>query len=161
MARRRDLVPIKGKVTRLPQEDYDSLFPFHNQLANESPTIPPSHIPLLKPGLQVFYELVLGGHHQSSQPTYNKLLEKEQNDDDEQHHLTSRKFCESFIDAISPKDLRLHCGWFQSLFAGYKLIRGPIHVDSRFAPSMRLTRNNEKVNFTLNKAENTTISSRS
>ena len=119
MAERKRVPPIKGKVVRLPREDNDGLFPFHKQLANESPTIPKSHIPLLKPGLQVFYELCFKGHNETSQPTFKKILEKEHEHEHETNdHLTSPKFADSFIDAITPKDLRLHCGFWQALFPG-------------------------------------------
>ena len=142
MAQRRRVPPIRGKVVRLPREDNDGLFPFHKQLANKSPTIPPSHIPLLKPGLQVFYELCYKGHNETSQPNFKKILEKE-HDDNKDDHLTSPKFADSFIDALTPKDLRLHCGFWQACFPGMGIdtnVSNRVHatLQTRFVrPSVR------------------------
>lgn len=120
----RQIPIIKGEVTRHLCKDFDGLFPLSKRLANKTPIIPKSYISHMKPGLQVFYELVLPGHDDFNQTTFDQIIlqqannNDENNDDNDNHqiHLTSPRINGSFIDAITPNDLRLRCGFFQVIF---------------------------------------------
>ena len=120
----RQIPIIKGEVTRHLCKDFDGLFPLSKRLANKTPIIPKCYISHMKPGLQVFYELVLPGHDDLNQTTFDQIIleqaikNNENNDDNDNHqiHLTSPRINGSFIDAITPNDLRLRCGFYQVIF---------------------------------------------
>lgn len=116
---------IKGKVFKIRDKDNDSMFPLARALAETKPPILPIGFhPLLKPPLQVLYELSYHGHDELNPVSFKAMLKKEENqrdnNNDDENYLSSPKFTNSFIDAINPGDVRVDLGFFQALFPGYK-----------------------------------------
>ena len=125
MARNTHIPVIKGKPFKIRPNDNDSMFPFNKDLAaDKPPIIPLAYRPLLKPPLQILYEQSYKGHEESFPSSYKSILEKKENqrddNNDDENFLSAPKSTNSFIDAVTPGDLRIHLGFFQALFPGFK-----------------------------------------
>ena len=148
MAEAPTIKPIVGEVTRNYPPDYEHFFPFSINLS-KSDILPRSFLPNLKPPLQIHYEqnyltpdenfptsFITKLESQNKQNT-NEPLSGNENEKKNEDYSSAPKFTHSFMESITPADLKTSHGWIEVLFPGYELVKAAARQDHRFGPTVR------------------------
>ena len=140
--------PITGEVTRNYPPEYDSFFPFNIRLSN-SHIIPHSILPHLKPPLQIHYEQNFNTQDEHFPKSFISKLETTEPQNENEDYLTAPKFASSFLDSITPADLKLSHGFTEILFPGYEFVKASPNFDLNFGPNVRTKTDLTKVSSHL------------
>ena len=109
--------PIPGEVTRIYQPQYESLFPFRTEISR---FVPKSILPNLKAPLQIHYEQNFLTPDENFPTSFISKLENENENKttESEKYASAPKFTSSFMDSLTPADLKLSQGFIQTLLPG-------------------------------------------